>query len=113
MIKELTERAAGLFIWADTVIRFLQQGFPKKQLERIIKGSFHQGGDAIDHLYRQILQLAFTNNEVLDTVKRVVGAIVLAKIPLRRTDLHHFLGQQEDEASIDFVLESLSSVLSI
>jgi Mrp family chromosome partitioning ATPase len=34
IIKQLTDRAAGLFIWAETVVRFLDQGrgFPDEQL---------------------------------------------------------------------------------
>jgi hypothetical protein len=113
LIKQLTDHAAGLFIWATTVIRYLEEGFPKKRLQRILRGAFRQKGDAIDQLYQQILRLSFKDTEVLDVYKKVVGAIVLAKIPLRRADLVHFLGQPEDESSIDFVLKKLSSVISI
>jgi hypothetical protein len=44
--------------------------------------------------------------------KLVVGAIVLAKIPLRRKDLRYFLGRDEGEALITFILLKLSSVIS-
>src|SRR5271170_5131998 len=40
-------------------------------------------GDVIDQLYEQILRHSFQNAKVLDTFRRVVGAIVLAKAPLR------------------------------
>jgi len=113
VLKQLTDRAAGLFIWADTVIRFLEQGFPKQQLDLVLSGTFREDGDVIDVLYRQILQLSFPNPKsgVLETFKRVVGAIVLAQVPLFRGDLRHFLGLQEDEASIDYILHNLSSVI--
>lgn len=114
VIKQLTDRAAGLFIWAETVIRFLEQGFPKGQLDLILRGTFREEGDVIDELYRQILRLSFSNSggDLLDTFKRVVGAIVLAKTALYRNDLIYFLGRQEDESAIDFVLSKLSSVIS-
>jgi hypothetical protein len=115
IIKRLTERAAGLFIWAETVIRFVEQGFPKDQLDLILNGAFREEGDAIDELYRQILQVAFGNSKgrVMDAFKRVVGAIVLAKTPLARNDLNNFLGRQDDQSLIDFILARLSSVISI
>jgi hypothetical protein len=113
IIKQLTDRAAGLFVWADTVMRYLEQGLPKMRLKHILKGSIHGEGDAVDQLYQQILRLSFIGAEVLDVYRRTVGAIVLARRPLRRVDLIHFLGQPEDESSIDFVLNKLSSVISI
>jgi hypothetical protein len=115
LINQLTDHAAGLFIWATTVIRYLEEGFPKMRLQHILRGTFRREGDAIDQLYQQILRLSFkdTELEVLHMYKKVVGAIVLAKMPLRRVDLVHFLGQPDDESCIDFVLKKLSSVISI
>jgi hypothetical protein len=113
VIKQLTDHAAGLFIWAETVIQFLEQGSPKHQLDLVLHGGFRENGDAIDVIYRQILQLSFQNCKggIFDIFKRVVGAIVLAKTPLYRGDLRHFLGRPEDESSIDFVLQKLSSII--
>lgn len=119
IITRLTDRAAGLFIWAETVIRFLNQGFPEEQLDLVLDGTFREEGDAIDELYRQILHLSFGPLQhagtvrILDTFRAVVGAIVLARTPLLREDLHHFLGKQEDESSIDFIIRKLSSVISV
>ena len=112
IIQQLTDRAAGMFIWAETVIGFLKQGPPKDQLDLILSGAFREEGDVIDQLYEQILRYSFRNAKVLDTFKSVVGAIVLAKTPLHRDGLKHFLGKQEDESSIDFILINLSSVIS-
>ena len=115
VIKRIVDRAAGLFIWADTVVRFLEQGFPKEQLDLILGGTFRDEEGGIDELYRQILHLTFKNskNRILDVFKGVVGAIALAKTPLHRTDLKHFLEKQEDESAIDFILGKLSSVVTI
>jgi hypothetical protein len=112
-IKRLTECAAGLFIWADTAIKYIEQGIATEQLDLILAGRFREG-DRIDALYRQILDSSFkdTKSQVCQKFKAVVGAIVLAKTPLRYVDIKHFIGQRIDHPSIDFILQKLSSVLS-
>ena len=50
---------------------------------------------------------------MLDVFKGIVGAIALAKTPLLRTDLKHFLEKPEDESAIDLTLGKLSSVITI
>jgi hypothetical protein len=42
MIDRLTTRAAGLFIWAETLVRFVDNGecFPKDQLDLVLQGDF-------------------------------------------------------------------------
>src|ERR1700722_13841516 len=112
IIRQLADRAAGMFIWAETVIGFLEQGPPKDQLDLILCGAFREQGDVIDQLYEQILRYSFRNAKVLDTFKRAIGAIVLGKTPLHRDWLEHFLGKQEDESSINWFLQKLSSVIS-
>jgi hypothetical protein len=116
IIKQLTDYAAGLFIWAETVMRFLEQGFPEEQLDLVLAGTFRDSeeGNVVDELYRQILRLSFNNStdHILATFRRVVGAIALAKTPLHRIDLQHFLGRPDRESSIDFILNKLSSVIS-
>jgi hypothetical protein len=64
---------------ADTVMRYLEQDFPKSQLERILGGAFREEGDTIDQLYQQILRLSLKGAEVLKTYQRAIGTIVLAK----------------------------------
>jgi hypothetical protein len=113
-IKQLTSRAAGLFIWADTVVKFVEQGIPNMRLNSILQDRFHYGEERLDGLYRQVMNLSFhgTTDDELELFKLVVGAVVLAKIPLRRKDLRYFLGRDEEEASITFILLKLSSVIS-
>ena len=111
-IMRLTECAAGLFIWADTALKYIEQGIATERLDFILAGHFPEG-HSIDALYRQILDSSFkdTKNQICQKFKRVVGAIVLAKNPLRYVDIKHFIGQKIDRPSIDFILEKLSSVL--
>jgi hypothetical protein len=115
VIAQLTALAAGLFIWADTVIRFIEQGVANEQLDLLLASRFREGGDRVNVLYAQILHLSFKNckSDIHEKFTAVVGAVVLAKAPLRRVDLGHFVGTLENEASLDFILRKLSSVISI
>jgi hypothetical protein len=114
IIEQLTERGAGLFIWADTVVKFVEQGIPNMRLNSIFNGRFQDAEGTLDGLYRQVLNLSFqmATAEEIEIYKQVVGAIVLAKIPLRRHDLGYFLDRDQEEESITSILVKLSSVIS-
>ena len=108
----LTTRAAGLFIWAETVIRFVERGLPDEQLEHVLAGDLGEG-DNVTKLYRQILELLFrdVSDRTLYVFNQVVAAIVLAKIPFHVDDLARFVLQPKP--SINFILDKLSSVISV
>jgi hypothetical protein len=118
-IDKLTEHAAGLFIWAKTAMAFMEEehGVPHNRLQLILARKLGNGGDNIDTLYRQILDFYFkkSNNATLELFRAVVGAIVVAKVPLHRDDLKHFLDRQDDEDQRQFnvILRKLSSVISM
>jgi hypothetical protein len=114
IIKQLSSRAAGLFIWADTVVKFVEQGIPNKRLNSILQGQFQDGEENLDRLYRQVMNLSFekATDDEIEIYKLVVGVVVLAKIPIRRRDLRYFMGNEEEDASINFILLKLSSVIS-
>jgi len=115
ILKQLTCRAAGLFVWADTMVKFVEQGIPNKRLQSILQDPLHHVAERLDILYRQVMVLPFkdSTDDELEIYKSVIGAVVLAKIPLCRRDLRHFLGRDEEEASITSILLNLSSVISI
>jgi len=109
IINQLTTQAAGLFIWAETVIRFMAQGDPPKQLSLIQAGKV--GIANIDTLYYTILKNSFKNSSVLGSFNAVAGVIVLARMPLPQHDLRKLLAGVESETSITFVLNQLQSVI--
>jgi hypothetical protein len=117
MIERLTRRAAGLFIWAETLVRFVDNGecFPKHQLNLVLQGDFGKEGDVVNGLYRRILDVSFRDPDqcVVDAFLAIVGTIVLAKVPIRRHDIAYFLNPPVEESAIDFILDKLSSVISI
>jgi hypothetical protein len=112
ILDALTARAAGLFIWADTVVKFVSQGLPEEQLDLVLAGDFGEE-DNITKLYQQILEYAFgaAKDRTLEVFKLVVSTVILAKVPLCIDDLHQFV--LEPKSSVAFILNKLSSVISI
>jgi hypothetical protein len=108
----LTVRAKGLFIWADTVVRFLERGLPGKRLAYVLHSGIGEA-DNVTELYRQILELSFQKDDVdlMDAFHRVMTAIVLAKIPLHIDDIVQLTSQPT--SSIERILDKLSSVISV
>jgi hypothetical protein len=85
ILDVLTTRAAGLLLWAETVMRFVEQGLPDEQLDLVLAGDLGEG-DNITKLYRQILESSFRGAKVrtLQVFRLVVSNIILAKVPLSR-----------------------------
>ena len=108
-IKDFTKRSAGLFIYADTLIKFVKEGQPDEQLERIFLEPLHHG--SLTQLYNQILSVSFKDPsaKVLEGFRDVTGTIILAKIPLRRQDIVHLLGMKP--VALDHICQGLRSVL--
>jgi hypothetical protein len=52
-IDQLTKRAAGLFIWAKTVIAFMgeKRGKPEGKLQPILSGNLRTKSESVDTLY--------------------------------------------------------------
>lgn len=109
VITKLTNRAAGLFIWAKTATDFVDAGEPKEQLRQILQGSTELGDVAT--LYTHILNTSFKDpsKEVLNSFKDLVGATSLAKIPLRRSECIDLL--EIEPTMLDFIRKGLRSVM--
>ena len=108
-IECLTNRSAGLFIYADTLIKFVDEGQPDEQLKSILSGTLHHG--SITELYSQVLNVSFKNPSemVLEGFRKVTGTIILAKIPLGRQDILHLLDMTP--VALDHICHGLRSVL--
>jgi hypothetical protein len=107
-IEKLTIKAAGLFIWAKTVLKFVTRGAPKRKLNEFLKGS---GVDGMAALYSWILNAAFPNpsEEEIGSFRSLVGTIILAKAPLSASSLEHLLSIESD--MIEYIRNGLQSVV--
>jgi hypothetical protein len=109
IIEDLASRAAGLFIYAETILRFVIRGEPRQQLQQIQQGDMQNGDMAA--LYSRILAISFPNPtaEVIHAFHSIVGAIILAKIPLNHSSLSSLL--RIESSMMDFIVQGLRSVL--
>ena len=118
-IDNLTAKSSGLFIFAATIVRFVQSDHhePNERLKLILSktsGTDHEGRTGIDSLYTQILDHAFSDVReftVFTNIERVLGFIVLAFSPLSRRELSTVLGASTSLVSA--TLRHLHSVILV
>jgi hypothetical protein len=115
-IEQLTHRAAGLFIWAQTAMSFMEEGWydPTVKLDLILTGNLGTRNENIDMLYRHILAYSFRDADgtTLGMLRAAVGAIIVAKAPLHSNDLKHYATLHgNEEWRLNAILLRLSSVI--
>jgi hypothetical protein len=118
-LTTLTRKSSGLFIFASTLIRFIESEHhePNERLQLIIAQSDstdHEGQTGIDRLYTQILVHAFSDvndTNLFPNLRRVLGTVVVAFNPLSRVQIAGILGL--DASKITRSLRHLHSVLLI
>ena len=118
-IDILCEKAAGFFIYASTVVKFVASNnhTPIEQLDRITslpQSTAHEGRSGIDLLYTQVLEQAVHDvnadaDEIYSRFRTVVGAVLLVFNPLPVKALSDLLRI----SSIPTTLRSLHSLLLI
>jgi len=119
-LRILCRKAAGFFIYASTVVKFIMLSkncSPTEQLDRItllLQSTFHEGRSGIDILYTQVLKEAvddvdMDNEELHSRFRTVVGAVLLVFNPLSVEVLSDLLGVP----SISTTLRSLHSLLLV
>ncbi|PVF92107.1 WD40 repeat-like protein [Serendipita vermifera] len=107
-IEELTSRAAGLFIWAMTIVRFMSLGDPEEQLNLILEGS---GAGDIGKLYSRMLEVSFpeTTPQVTSAFQSILGTIILARTPLSASVIASLLSLKT--TTMTYICRGLHSVL--
>jgi len=118
-IDILCKKAAGLFIYASTVIKFVgfEHDAPAERLTLIVslpQSTAHEGRSGIDLLYTQVLEQAFHNVDLdgqalYSRFRSVVGAALLVFNPLPMETLSTLLRTPH----ISTTLRSLHSLLLV
>jgi len=107
----LVPRAAGMFIWATTVAKFLKKN-PKQRFDILKTRDHERGADRFKEsysLYSTVIQTSFHDLEE-DEIKAftsVIGAIIFAKQPLDDTMLMKLPGVD----TLKFIRDGLMSVI--
>ena len=118
-IDILCKKAAGLFIYASTVVKFITSKYHTVNerlalITSLPESTTHEGKSGIDLLYTQVLEQAFSSvdsdrQELYSHFKSVVGAVLLVLNPLPVKSLSTLLGR----SNISTILRSLHSLLLI
>ncbi|KAG8932008.1 hypothetical protein FRC01_000464 [Tulasnella sp. 417] len=127
VLRKLVDRAGILFIFAFTVVKFIQRGKkrnPEARLEMLLKEDASSGSSQyrdIDTLYMQVLRYALFSNEEDDDdedkekIRKefsiVLGAVVLLRDPLSSKSLESLLAL--DDGTTRSALLHLHSVLIV
>ncbi|EGO31013.1 hypothetical protein SERLADRAFT_455524 [Serpula lacrymans var. lacrymans S7.9] len=116
-IQELTDRAAGLFIWAETAIGFMEQGLATECLDLILSGESALVRDNINRLYSQVatqaVQSIQSSKAARTACQSFFGALVFSRAPLQRKDLAQFMLEPVDEVAIDLILGKWKCVIDV
>ena len=122
-INILCRKAAGLFIYASTVIKFVASPYhlPSERLTLIITlphSTANEGKSGIDLLYTQVLEQAFYDldsgdQEVYLRFRLVVGTVLLVSYPLSRKSLSELSENCGTPPHISNTLRSLHSLLLV
>ena len=115
----LTRKSSGLFIFASTLVRFIESEHhePQERLQLIVTQSdstVHEGRAGVDPLYTQVLKHAFSDVEdatVFANFRRVLGSVILAFNPLSRAQIAKIL--RINGSIITRTLRHLHSILLV
>ena len=127
-INILCVKAAGLFVYASTVIKFVSSQYhqPSKRLALLVsvpQNTTCEGESGIDTLYTDVLMQAFhgvdfnnlkpDDREVFRHLKSVVGAVLLVFNPLSMKSLSDLLSKFDTPSDISTALRPLHSLLLV
>ena len=120
-IKILCKKAAGFFIYASTVVKFVaSEGDPPTERLSLItslpQSTIAEGKSGIDHLYTKVLQQAFSdvhadNSQRCLRFRTVVGTVLLIFNPLSVKSLSELLGHSTPH--LHSTMRSLHSLLLV
>ena len=119
-IDVLCKKAAGFFIYASTVVKFVASQYhpPDERLALIIslpQDTSHEGKGGTDLLYTQVLEHAFhgMDQDFYSHFKLVVGTVLLIFNPLSIKALSGLLKKCSTQSRISSTLRALHSLLRI
>lgn len=111
----LVETAAGLFIWASTVVKLVSSSSdPFYTLEELIAQSRLPSGSALDTLYATVLNnsgIFNSDDRSKERFANIIGLILLSKAPLSIDTIDGILGYKP-ESSSRLILSRLKSVIN-
>jgi hypothetical protein len=111
--RMLTQSSGGLFQWASTACRAVQEGKmglqPTERLDRFVSSA-----DGLDGLYLEILRQAFDEKDgtVMSRFRLVMGRLLATREPLSVSAHSELRGKDDSAGSVELILTGLGSLLS-
>jgi hypothetical protein len=102
VIQNLGRRSSGLFIWASTVTKFIDQYNPVKRLAVILRGEASPGAQsALDKLYATALEDAYAwdDDDFVEDFRSVLKVVLVLQNPLATSTLDQLIGLPEGRES--------------
>jgi hypothetical protein len=123
IVRRLTQKASGLFIWAATACRFIQKGkqFTTRRLAMILESSSNAitaPEKHLDDIYNTVLEHSMSSDytdeerkELYGLLRHILGSIVVLFSPLSADSLARLLNIAKED--INQSLEDLHAILDI
>jgi hypothetical protein len=122
VLRQLVHKSSGLFIWAATACRFINEGeaFAEDRLDEILKGTGSEGTPEhhLDQLYLTILQSSIPSTfrapeklRLYARQRRILGSIAILLSPLPATSLAKVISISETQ--VTQTLERLQAILDV
>ncbi len=121
VVQQLTEYAAGSFIWAKMVVELVGKLGPQAVncLEDMLSGVELGSVKLMDNLYAKMLFDIFSqlDGKEREALRSILAAVVLARDPLRKGDLVKLLSSpvsvDDTSRSVESAVDQLSCVISV
>ena len=123
VVERLVQKASGLFIWAATACRFIQEGkrFAKRRLNMILESNSNTITAPEKHLndiyitvLKHSMSSGYTNEEreeLYGLLRHILGTIVILLSPLSANSLSRLLHVTEE--NVNQTLDELHAILDI
>lgn len=119
VLDKLTAKAAGLFIWARTVLIFLEAGDASSRLDLVLSDKDNEQNEvklyqSVNQLYSTILEFSFQNatTKEITGFRLIAGTLAILRIPVDKDTLVHLLPETMADSTIDYILNQLQPVLN-
>ena len=124
VIRQLIQNAGGLFIWAATACRFVEEGlFADKRVQDLLEGNTFANAPEehpeahLNKLYTTVLKKSVRpgysgeeKNALYSILRHILGSLVVLLSPLSASSLHKLLNVTKEKIE---VLKDLHAILDI
>jgi hypothetical protein len=103
VLRQLVQRASGLFVWASTASGFINGHAPRKRLDLILRGEVASGAEAaLDTLYITALESSglWEDDDFVQEFRDILGTVLVVRQPLSCAAIDALLQRPEDTPSV-------------